>query len=153
MKLRPATIADSELVYRIKKAALREYVDRTWGWDEAEQRRYHHSDFIPSGFQIIEADGEPIGVFVVRDFEDHLAVCEIYIHPSHQNRGMGTNLIKGVQADAKERGIPVRLRFLKTNPNAGRLYARLGFTVSGETPHHYRMEYRPDSSSPSREAT
>ena len=38
--LRPAVAADEERLYAIHKAALGEYVEATWGWDEAWQRQY-----------------------------------------------------------------------------------------------------------------
>ena len=38
-RLRPITHDDFEWAYTLHKAALGEYVERTWGWDERVQRR------------------------------------------------------------------------------------------------------------------
>lgn len=40
--LRKATADDSEFVFLVKKAALGEYIEQTWGWDEDFQRRFHN---------------------------------------------------------------------------------------------------------------
>ena len=43
--LRPATIDDYDFVYQVKTSTTKDYVARTWGWNEADQqaRSAHHS--------------------------------------------------------------------------------------------------------------
>ena len=38
-QLRPISAADFEWAFELHKAALGEYVEQTWGWDEADQQR------------------------------------------------------------------------------------------------------------------
>ena len=45
----------------------------------------------------------------------------------YQGRGIGTALIGDLLAEANEGGVPVRLRVLRTDRPASRLYERLGF--------------------------
>jgi hypothetical protein len=54
--LRPATPADSEFCYQLHKAAMRDYITATWGWDEQRQRASHDRAFSPGRWQIITAD-------------------------------------------------------------------------------------------------
>jgi hypothetical protein len=42
ISLRPATPADSDFAYQVKKVALGGYVTKTYGrWDEVFQRQFH----------------------------------------------------------------------------------------------------------------
>jgi ribosomal protein S18 acetylase RimI-like enzyme len=63
----------------------------------------------------------------------------MYILPSHQNRGIGTRLVRELAREAKESGRPLRLRVLSVNP-ARRLYEREGFQVTSTTPERIFME-------------
>ena len=65
----------------------------------------------------------------------------------HRGTGMGTALLKDLLAEAERAGKPVRLQVLKTN-RAIRLYARLGFAITGESPTHLQMEWRPGPPGP-----
>ena len=51
--LRPATQADYDFIYQVKKAALGPYVAATWGWDESFQRDYFAREFDPAEHQVI----------------------------------------------------------------------------------------------------
>jgi ribosomal protein S18 acetylase RimI-like enzyme len=78
---------------------------------------------------LIEVDGVSAGRFrlVRRDYE--LMVAGIQMLPAYQNRGIGSGLIKSAILEAGERKVPCRLVVGKENPNAKRLYSRLGFKV------------------------
>lgn len=64
---------------------------------------------------------------------------QIYIAPAHQNRGIGTSLIRELAREARGSGKPLRLRLLSVNP-ARRLYEREGFKVTLVTPERIFME-------------
>ena len=128
IEFRPTTINDIEFLFHLHKAALGEYVDQTWGWDDDWQRQHIVNKFKPGTEQIILLDGEAIGLISVVDKRDEIFLGKISIHPQHQNSGIGTQLIQAVLDDAHGKGVPVSLRVLKVNP-ARRLYERLGFEI------------------------
>jgi len=144
-QLRPATDADANLCYDIKKKAFGGYIDEVWGWDEAIQRRLHDTDFDHRKFRIAEIDGQTIGLLSIRAEGGSLWVSQIYILPIHQNKGYGTRIIREVISEADEAGKSVKLQVLKINP-AKKLYDRLGFLVTGTNGPHHVME-RPISES------
>jgi predicted N-acetyltransferase YhbS len=60
-------------------------------------------------------------------YEDKVLFLEyVAILPEHQNRGLGSEVVRDVLRSAAERGVPVRLSVLKVNP-VRKLYARMGF--------------------------
>jgi len=141
--LRQATESDSEFAYQVKKRAFKQYIEQTWGWDEAHQRQYHARHFDPSEVQVITYQGQDAGWLEVRREEEALWIAEIYISPEYQNRGIGSFLIAEALLEARQKGVPAKLGVLKVNTRAKRLYERLGFRVVSETRTHYLMEAFP----------
>jgi GNAT superfamily N-acetyltransferase len=137
--LRPATEADSDLCFQIKKKAFGDYIKEIWGWDEGMQRRLHEKDFEHSRFRIIQLEDQDIGLLSVRTEGDSLWISQIYILPLHQNHGYGTRMIHEVIHDADQQQKTVKLQVLKINP-ARKLYDRLGFIVTGTNGPHHVME-------------
>lgn len=129
--LRPATSADRELCYRLHRAAMHDYVEAIWGWNEAEQRDYHQRSFDPAGTRIITVDGRDVGVLIV-DYRPHeIYLGRIELHPDHHNRGIGSLIIRQLLREAAIRRQPVVLDVLSVNSRAYRLYHRLGFQEVG----------------------
>lgn len=137
-RLRPATDADYDFLYRLHVAAMRDLVARVWGWDDAWQERYFAAHFDAALSRIITVGGEDAGVVAVAWGAADAFLANIAILPPHQGRGFGAAVIRHVIAEAEARGLPVRLQVLKINP-ARRLYERLGFAVTGETETHDLM--------------
>ena len=137
--LRTATEHDSEFVFFVKKAALGEYIEQTWGWDESFQRKFHENDFEPTQTQIIVEGGDDVGWMVVAETDAEFQLQEIYLKPEHQRRGIGSHLIRLLLAKADRQVKPVTLQVLKVNVGARQLYERLNFETIGETDKYYLM--------------
>src|SRR5690554_1984651 len=131
-KLRQATEADHDFLYQLHIAAIRDAVEATWGWDEAFQRRYFEEHWDPGPRQIIVVDGQDVGMVQVEMYQDEIFLALIEVAPAWQGKGIGSSVIRDVQARAEEAALPVTLQVLKANPKARRLYERLGFVVVEE---------------------
>ena len=141
--LRAATPADSKFVYQLKKAAYREYVELTWGWDEQQQLDYHQKQFRTENLWIVQSVGRDVGVLrVIRD-PHSFQVEQIFILPEFQNQGVGGAFMMAIFNEASSLRLPVRLRVLKVNDRAIAFYKRLGFVESGGTNTHVMMEKLP----------
>jgi ribosomal protein S18 acetylase RimI-like enzyme len=143
--LRPATAADSEFCYLVRRAALGPYVRATWGWEEDVQRGFHLRGFDPERTRIVVVEGRDAGVLVVQRGPDAIYLGRIALLPDAQGRGIGTRLLRGLLAEATTAGLPVELDVLTVNDRAQALYRRLGFT---ETARHsegtkVRMRWTP----------
>lgn len=140
IELRSATEDDYDFAFRVHRAAMRPYVERTFGWDEDFQARYFRLHFDPAKRDIIRYDDVDIGIFSVEVREESLFLAIIAILPRYQGLGIGTALLGQLQDRAKESGVRLTLQVLKVNP-ARKLYERLGFEVTGETETHYQMAW------------
>ena len=81
---------------------------------------------------VIMADGTRVGrLRVVRSKDRHM-VGGIQILPGHRGRGIGTAVLTRLLDEAFGNGLPLDLDVSKDNPEAERLYARLGFRRTGE---------------------
>jgi ribosomal protein S18 acetylase RimI-like enzyme len=114
---------------------MRESVEALWGWDEELQRRIFDERFAGQRFQVILVDDEDAGVLDVQERGDEVFLKLIELLPANQGQGIGTSIIRSLQA----RGKPVALRVLTTNPRAAALYRRLGFRVVKRTPERLFM--------------
>jgi ribosomal protein S18 acetylase RimI-like enzyme len=135
-------IADQEWARQVHHQVYREVVLRQFGsWDESLQDRFFLDSWHKDPYKIIEKDGQRIGLVSVSEQTDYLFLHEIWIVDEFQGRGIGSELVQEVLAEAAARGKPVRLVVLLMN-EAQRLYQRLGFRETGRTPIGIMMEWR-----------
>jgi GNAT superfamily N-acetyltransferase len=146
LTLREASPNDSEFAYCVKRAAFREYVEKVWSWDEVEQRRLHELRFEAQDFRVINLAGIDIGIMAVVVAPDCVNVNQLFLLPEHQGKGIGRRCMLLIMEEARELGLPVRLRVMKVNPRALAFYLRLGFLRTGETDTHHLMERAHDTS-------
>ncbi len=145
LELRLAAESDFERVFAITMATMRAYVEATWGvWDDAEHRSRIRATFDLSTHRLVHVDGQLAGLLAVEEHPDHVQLLKVFLLPPFQGRGTGTRLVRQVMAQADAQGRSLRLRVLRVNP-AQRLYLRLGFVITDETPERLYMEWRPGS--------
>ena len=119
---------------------MRAYVEQIWeAFDEDHARQDITKLQAAGNYSVVQYEGEDIGVIAVERHVTHIYLAHLSILPSHQNRGVGTTLIRNLAREARESGRPLRLRVLSVNP-ARRLYEREGFQVTSTTPERVFME-------------
>ena len=141
--LRLATDADYAFLYDLHTKTMKAPVEKTWGWDEAFQKTYFREHFTTSNVYVIMIDDQPAGKFSYRYEADGITIflAEIEILPEFQGKGLGTTLIRTLIDEASAKHSTVRLQVLKANPDARRLYERLGFKIYSETEPSFLMRW------------
>ncbi len=141
-QLRPAEERDREFLYQVKKQSNFGYISDLWGWDEDVQRREFARDFQQiREFSVITVDGADAGFLQLQSGSDFLNVAEIHLLPPFQGQGIGSAVLKDVQADAE--GLPVLIGCFRANKRAYQLYQRLGFAPITENDTHFILIYNP----------
>lgn len=131
--LRPATDADRDFAFQVWKAAMQQYVEATWGWNEASQLQRQQEEFDVATYQIVKIAGQSAGTLITKHHPDHLYLSGLYLLPEHQRQGIGSQVLASLLAEARVQDKIIRLRVLKQNSQAQRLYERMGFVVTDET--------------------
>lgn len=125
--LRHATRNDEDMLFDLHRGAMREYVDLTWGWDEAWQRGFFADSYVPGRNAVILRDAKTlVGRICLTRHWRRIFLRDIELVVAERNRGLGTAIVGAVLELARPRRQSVELMVLKCNP-AQRLYARLGF--------------------------
>jgi ribosomal protein S18 acetylase RimI-like enzyme len=138
IRYRNATEKDINFLYTLHVAAMKEYVDQVWGWDDGYQESLFRRNYVPAKIRIVLYNGREIGLLSVEEREDDVFLRTIEIHPEFQGKGLGTAIIKEIIADGAQKMKPIVLQVLTVNP-ARQLYERLGFAIIEETNIHYMM--------------
>jgi ribosomal protein S18 acetylase RimI-like enzyme len=139
--LRQATSSDEPLAFGITEAAMRSYVEATWGtWVAEEQAENHRKSFKPQTHQIVVTGSTVAGIIAVEEHPSHVQLEKLYLLPEFRRQGIGSNLLRSVVEQALKVQKPVRLRVLRVNTSAQRFYVKHGFQVTDETPERCFME-------------
>jgi ribosomal protein S18 acetylase RimI-like enzyme len=150
LRVRPATGADEEFLRRTYAAARADEV-AAFGWPEAQvtlflaqqfdAQRAHYRAAYPGAVDcVVEAAGEPVGRLYVDRGAEVLHVLDLALLAERRSRGIGTFLLRELQADAAAAGLPLRLSVERTN-RARALYDRLGLRPTGDDGVRVAMEW------------
>jgi ribosomal protein S18 acetylase RimI-like enzyme len=121
-------------------------------WDEAQRAAFlnmqfaaqqmHYQTHHPEAtHEIILLKDQPIGRVYI-DWADHpIQILDITILPEYRNAGIGTPLLKDLQAEAARDGRPLTIYVESFNPSL-RLFERLGFSRIRDEGIYLLMEWR-----------
>jgi ribosomal protein S18 acetylase RimI-like enzyme len=122
-------------------------------WDEATKRAFveqqfaaqdaHYREHYPGAtLDVVVVDGEPAGRLYVHRGPSDIRIMEIALAPAYRGRGIGTQLLRALLAEAQESGRKLSIHVEINNP-ARRLYERLGFRPAGEHGVYVLLERTP----------
>lgn len=141
--LLPALKCDFEYCKRIYFEEMQWIIDQLH-LDRAAHEVGFQQQWDPAQVHIIKHDGAKAGWLQTIPGEEALFVAQIFVARPFQRKGIGTEVMKGLIADAARANHPVRLNVVKINP-ARRLYERLGFRVTHEDDGKVYMKLDPDA--------
>ncbi len=132
LSLQPVVAGDFEEMLALRIDAMRPSLERVGRFDLARSRERLLAGFLPQYMQHILLDGKRVGFFTLKPEGDAaLRLDHLYLRSSASGQGIGSWVLRQVLAQARERGLPVRLTALKES-DANRFYLRHGFVLQGE---------------------
>lgn len=144
LELVPAVAGDWPVAWAIQREAFLALVTATaGGWTSALERQCRES-WAPERTRMVWEDGVLLGWLRTEARPDCEWLDLLVIAPSAQGRGLGSRLIRGLQAVAAARAVPLRLSVYRVNP-ARALYARLGFRETPRDEVRVWMSWTPSS--------
>jgi GNAT superfamily N-acetyltransferase len=158
--LRASTPLDHAFLFSVYASSREEELGLT-AWDSDQKRaflamqfaaqdRYYREHFPDAHYDVIEADGEPVGrLYVARGMEE-IRIVDIALLPAHRGRGIGRALLAALQEEAAYSRCPIVIH-VERSDRARRLYTRMGFVPVEESGVHVLMMWMPppgESSAP-----
>ncbi|AYB46133.1 GNAT family N-acetyltransferase [Paenibacillus lautus] len=149
----PVTPDDRSFLFLLY-CSTRQAEVKAYGWDDMMREQFLHMQWnaqqhsyamqFPKAEQsILLQKNKKAGRMIVNRQKEKLTIIliDISLLPEFQNRGIGTSLIRELQAEAEEEKSILSLSVLPASP-ALRLYERLGFRALESDGYHIRMEWR-----------
>lgn len=151
ISLRVERAEDAAFLHRLYLSVRWEELART-GWDEGQKQAFLNSQFAlqtrhyahayPGAARgIILRDDVAAGRLSLFAAANDLRIVDISLLPVHRGQGIGAGLIRAVMAMAASGGRSVSLQVGTFNPDARRLYDRLGFVETGGDGVHRHMAW------------
>lgn len=138
--LKTYSAKDHQFVYDTKKNLYQKYVKANWGeWNEEKQKEFFKKfiETYEKDIMIIMLNDEKIGFYHGNNIDDeNYEICNVCIVKNHQNKGIGTSIIKSLINEHKNQNI--HLQYFKQNPVV-KLYEKLGFEKTEQTTTHIKM--------------
>jgi ribosomal protein S18 acetylase RimI-like enzyme len=144
LHLHPAAPGDESWLEALRRSVYQELFVATFGgWDEARHLRHAAECWALDQISIVDLDGERVGMIQLFERPDAIEIGEIQVRPTHQNRGIGSQLVRDTLLRAHAERRSVRLSVGLKNDRARRLYRRLGFRDVSKSETHLQMECPP----------
>lgn len=138
-KLLKSSSNDINRLIEYKKRTIYEYAKGLSDEEINEINRYITSE-VPKLIDVycnIMVDNKIIGCLLLTNKDDGKLLDEIYLEKVYRNKGIGTEIIRGILSNNDI----VYLWVYKKNDKAISLYRKLGFNVIEETESRYYMKY------------
>jgi GNAT superfamily N-acetyltransferase len=130
--LQGASEADFEHLVELRIEAMRESLERIGRFDPIRARERFRLGFLPASTRHIVLEERRVGFFVTKHQEDHLLLDHLYIKPSHQGLGIGTEILRAVFREADLLSLPIRVGALRES-DSNRFYERHGFHLTEQS--------------------
>jgi len=89
-------------------------------------------------FNIISVDDQPVGRIYVCQNPMELRVIDLSLLPQYRQHGIGTQLLRSIQAEATRTQLPLRLQVHQFN-SARHFYQKLGFQEESRNSSHVQL--------------
>ena len=152
---RPYTATDLPFIQAVY-ASSREPEMAVVSWSEEDKKRFlemqclaqlahYEAHYLGAEHLIILKDGQPIGRLYIHRTAKEMRLMDITLLPAYRRQGIGSQIVGDLLRESDQTHRPVTLHVEVINPDACRLYERLGFTAVTQRGVHIFMERLPQS--------
>ncbi|MDN4501721.1 GNAT family N-acetyltransferase [Alteromonadaceae bacterium BrNp21-10] len=138
MEFIQATALDRDYLLKLRMLTMVEHLEKSGQFLTELEQQTRLDDQYDCSYLVVHK-GVIIGTLKYQQAASTIDIMQIQIHPQHQNKGYGSEIIKQILRNAQAKTL--RLTVLKDNP-ALKLYLRLGFKVVGEDDYEYHMQIK-----------
>jgi GNAT superfamily N-acetyltransferase len=133
-----ASTNDLEDLVAIRIEAMRESLERLGRFNPDRARERFLGGFDASSTRRIELAGDLVGFVVIKDQQSELLLDHLYVIPSAQGKGIGSEVLAQIFREADEVERPIKVGALKESAS-NLFYTRHGFVFveSGEFDNYY----------------
>ena len=156
-ELRPERDEDRDFLCRLYGSTRAEELASVPWSDEEKQRfvrfqfeaqsRFYREQYPGAIFQVIEIGGVPAGRLYVVEWGREIRLMDVALLPESRGSGLGTLLVRDLQARAAAAGKTLSVHVERLNP-ALRLYERLGFRVAEDKGVYLLLEWNAGREAP-----
>ena len=107
------------------------------------QHRGYQGQYPYADYALIYLGDEPAGRIYVDRGPERFVLIDLTLLPACRGQGLGSVVIGELLEEAQAAGKPVTLHVEHWNPDARRLYHRLGFTDLEDIGSHWKMQWDP----------
>ncbi|MEP7157116.1 MAG: GNAT family N-acetyltransferase, partial [Betaproteobacteria bacterium] len=137
---RPATEADLPFLFALRMESMDPHIAAAGIPLTSAQHMERVRDKLDSA-EVLVVDDAPAGMIKIDREGAYWHIMQLQVVPALHRSGVGSEILRQVIAAARQAQAQLTLGVLKVNP-VQRLYARLGFVVSGESALEYEMVWR-----------
>lgn len=105
------------------------------------QNQTYKMQFPNADYLVVELNKVPVGSLIV-ERSGEIKLVNIALLPEFRSQGIGTFLLKQLQAEAKTANKSLTLHVLKTNDRAVSLYKRSGFAIINKDEMYLAMRWQ-----------
>lgn len=95
--------------------------------------------------EILVVDGVDVGRMITDRGTRAVHLIDLVVRKNHRRRGIATQALRRLLAEAAWASLPVSLSVWSTNTAARKMYERLDFTVAGDAVGHLEMNCAPSA--------
>jgi len=149
--LRPAELADETFLETVYAETRRgELAGLNWSREQENnffkmqfrlQNHAYKMQFPNADYSVVELNKIPIGSLIL-ERAGEIGLINIALLPEFRSCGIGTFLLKQLQAEAEAANKTLTLKVLKTKYRAVNFYNRCGFAVTGSDEFYLAMQWQ-----------
>ncbi|MBV8678835.1 MAG: GNAT family N-acetyltransferase [Aquitalea sp.] len=133
-RFEPACAADFDELLALRLRALRVSLEALGRYDPVRARQRFTDHFQPQYCRHIVVDGRRVGCVSLKPTAQGLLIDQFYLQAAWHGRGLGSQVLQALLAEADAQGLPVEVEVLKGS-RANGFYLRQGFVLQSDGPY------------------